>query len=203
MNKINKKIAKKGKVMRAIGIMYLFCAVFSFLVFSTETPTTESGEPMSDQQINLVVSMSLITGSVLTGFGTRTIIRGKRYLKYLSRIQNSGITSIDQIAQDTSLKRKVIVKDLEFMYSKGYLKDIEVDFNSGSIATNQAKVAVHEAAFAMETAANAIQENLTKAATPTQANTKRTVVCKNCSAQSVVVGNAGWKCEYCGTHYDK
>jgi len=171
-----------GKALTIIGyigsIFFLIILIVSIVDPSIDEPGTELG--MNITFIILVVVFVLL---ILKGYQiTRRIVRFKRYI---SRISEQHITSLERLAAIDSRSVDFVIKDLQKMIDKKFFTNAFID-----IATNKIVVG-NKPGFSSGSVSQQIQNSAQTEMEP--------YVCSGCGASGVKPKGALAVCEYCGS----
>ena len=175
--------AKNGKSLKTLGWILLCFAGIYLLMFMTGDLAAEDG--------GSIVGPMLVVIFLFGGGGILSLVKGKEYIKkgakydrYVSIINSSNDTLIDNIAAAYPTTYEKATKDIQSMIDDGYFMNAYIDLNRRELIMPQRTASVN------------VTVNQNSVHTETQPTS---VKCKNCGATNTVVPGAVNECEYCGS----
>ena len=175
--------AKNGKYLKTLGWILLCFAGIYLLMFMTGDLVAEDGGSIVGPM--LVVIFLFGGGGILSLIkGNEYIKKGTKYNRYVSIINSSNDTLIDNIAASYPTTYEKATEDIQSMIDDGYFMNAYIDLNRRELIMPQRSVSVNVT----------VNQNTVHAdAQPTS------IKCKNCGATNTVVPGAVNECEYCGS----
>lgn len=175
--------AKNGKSLKTLGWILLCFAGIYLLMFMTGDLVAEDGGSIVGPM--LVVIFLFGGGGILSLIkGNEYIKKGTKYNRYVSIINSSNDTLIDNIAAAYPTSFEQAAKDLQSMLDDGYFMNAYVDLNRRELIMPQKAASVNI--------------NINQSASPSSTQST-SVKCKNCGATNTVVPGTANECEYCGS----
>lgn len=164
-----------GKLIRGLGIGAIAIAVIAFLGCLSDG---------FDGDSFIGILFFAIAGYFLLKLSKKTRKEAEDVKKYLAIIVNGNVRQLDVIATSTNKTYDVVVKDVQKLIDKGYLKNAYISEGTREIVFATPAVAAPAAAPARTSTAAAAPQ-------------PRVVACPCCGANNTIVGSIG-ECEYCG-----
>ena len=174
---------KNGKSLKILAWILIGFAVMYLIMGITGELETEDGSSV----VGGVIVMLMIFG----GGGAFALYKaylyikkGTKYNRYVSIINSSNDTLIDNIAAAYPTSFEQAAKDLQSMLDDGYFMNAYVDLNRRELIMPPKATTVNVA----------VNQN-----TSPSYGQPTSVKCKNCGATNTVVPGAANECEYCGS----
>ena len=174
---------KNGKSLKILAWILIGFAVMYLIMGITGELETEDGSSV----VGGVIVMLMIFG----GGGTFALYKahsyikkGTKYNRYISIINSSNDTLIDNIAAAYPTSFEQAAKDLQSMLDDGYFMNAYVDLNRRELIMPPKTATVNVA--------------VNQSASPSYGQTT-SVKCKNCGATNTVIEGTTCECEYCGS----
>jgi len=183
-----------GKILSIIGYTLGSLIILSFF----------SGYTSTGEVIVAVVFIALCVVAVLGGMRIKRRI--KRFKKYIELISARQITSLDDIAANTSKSVDFVRNDLQKMIDKKFFMNAAIDHAAGEIIIRGAKASAPSSSAIAGQAqgqGHAAQAQYFASGTA-QASARveremETFVCSGCGATGIKIKGAPGSCEYCGS----
>lgn len=174
---------KNGKSLKILAWILIGFAVMYLIMGITGELETEEGSSVVGGVI--VMLMIFGGGGAFALYKAHSYIKkGTKYNRYISIINSSNDTLIDNIAAAYPTSFEQAAKDLQSMLDDGYFMNAYIDLNRRELIMPQRSVSVNVT----------VNQNTAHAdAQPTS------VKCKNCGATNTVVPGTANECEYCGS----
>jgi hypothetical protein len=167
-------LAFHSLLIAIFGLLALFMCIGG-LIYTFDEKTGEAGL--------LAVFWGLCFFYLLTTWALiRSVARVKRFKPYIELLVNQRMSSLEEVAREVGLKYRVVVKDMEFMILKKYLKDATIDHDRKTI--------VIPAVLEQQNMEANLQQ--TQHAAP---NILRTIECHGCGANMIISGPT--TCDFC------
>lgn len=173
---------KNGKSLKILGWILIGLAVIYLILGITGDLKTEDGSSV----VGGVIIMLMIFGGggAFALYKAHSYIKkGKKYSRYISIINSSNDTLIDNIAAAYPTSFEQAARDLQSMLDDGYFMNAYVDLNRRELIVPQKAASVN------------IDVNQSSASSTQSTSVK----CKNCGATNTVVPGTANECEYCGS----
>lgn len=173
---------KNGNSLRVLGWILIGFAAIYLISGLTGDLQTEEGSSI----VGSIIMMLIIFGgggafSLYKGFSY--INKGKKYKRYVSIINSSNDTLLDNIAAAYPTSFEKAAEDIQSMIDDGYFMNAYVDLNRRELVMPQKAASV----------------NVTANQNPsTSGRILKSLKCKNCGATNTVALGAINECEYCG-----
>lgn len=174
---------KNGKSLKILAWILIGFAVIYLIMGITGELETEDGSSI----VGGVMMMLMIFGGggAFALYKAHSYIKkGTKYNRYISIINSSNDTLIDNIAAAYPTSFEQAAKDLQSMLDDGYFMNAYVDLNRRELIMPQKAASVN------------INVNQSTSPSSTQSIS---VKCKNCGATNTVVPGTANECEYCGS----
>jgi hypothetical protein len=135
-----------------------------------------------------ILTILFIVGGALLFRKTRQINNtATKYKKYIDLVINQNYRSIDAIASAMGLSCDAVIKDLQTMIDRGYLKNAFIHLGNRTIEFKMPAPAPSQIFFTQA------------AASPASAAPQKVPVrCSSCGAKNVATAGQVTECEYCG-----
>ncbi len=171
---IDKAAAMKfSKVLKAIGIIFVVCAVLMLSVAGEDPSTAAFGFLFYG-----------IGGGLIIWGSIKVKQSGERYKKYIDIVINQNQTTIENIASLMGLSYDQTVKGLQKMIDVGYFEGTYIDH------------ANHELVFPERQQMDAAERTM---GTSNSVLQQKTVKCPNCGGNNVIVAGRVCECDFCGS----
>lgn len=174
---------KNGKSLKILAWILIGFAVIYLIMGITGELETEDGASV----IGGVIMMLVISGGggAFALYKAHSYIKkGTKYNRYISIINSSNDTLIDNIAAAYPTSFEQAAKDLQSMLDDGYFMNAYVDLNRRELIMPPKAATVNVA----------VNQN-----TSPSYGQPTSVKCKNCGATNTVVPGTVNECEYCGS----
>ena len=174
---------KNGKSLKILAWILIGFAVMYLIMGITGELETEDGSSVVGGVI--VMLMIFGGGGAFALYKAYSYIKkGTKYNRYVSIINSSNDTLIDNIAAAYPTSFEQAAKDLQSMLDDGYFMNAYVDLNRRELIMPPKATAVNVA----------VNQN-----TSPSYGQPTSVKCKNCGATNTVVPGTVNECEYCGS----
>lgn len=174
---------KNGKSLKILAWVLIGFAVIYLIMGITGDLETEDGSSI----VGGVIMMLMIFGGggAFALYKAHSYIKkGTKYNRYISIINSSNNTLIDNIAAAYPTSFEQAAKDLQSMLDDGYFMNAYVDLNRRELIMPPKTATVNVA--------------VNQSTSPSYGQTT-SVKCKNCGATNTVVPGTENECEYCGS----
>ena len=174
---------KNGKSLKILAWILIGFAVMYLIMGITGELETEDGSSVVGGVI--VMLMIFGGGGAFALYKAYSYIKkGTKYNRYVSIINSSNDTLIDNIAAAYPTSFEQAAKDLQSMLDDGYFMNAYVDLNRRELIMPPKATTVNVA----------VNQN-----TSPSYGQPTSVKCKNCGATNTVVPGTVNECEYCGS----
>ena len=174
---------KNGKSLKILAWILIGFAVMYLIMGITGELETEDGSSVVSGVI--VMLMIFGGGGAFALYKAHSYIKkGTKYNRYVSIINSSNDTLIDNIAAAYPTSFEQAAKDLQSMLDDGYFMNAYVDLNRRELIMPPKATTVNVA----------VNQN-----TSPSYGQPTSVKCKNCGATNTVVPGTVNECEYCGS----
>ena len=174
---------KNGKSLKILAWILIGFAVMYLIMGITGELETEDGSSVVSGVI--VMLMIFGGGGAFALYKAYSYIKkGTKYNRYVSIINSSNDTLIDNIAAAYPTSFEQAAKDLQSMLDDGYFMNAYVDLNRRELIMPPKATTVNVA----------VNQN-----TSPSYGQPTSVKCKNCGATNTVVPGTVNECEYCGS----
>lgn len=172
-----------GKIINGLGIAsYVIAGVGLFSVISYG--------PEEDDFIYIL--FFAVAGYVLRRVAKKTKKEAEEVKKYLAIIINGNIRQLDAIAAASGKPYDTVVKDVQKLIDRGFLKDAFLNTNTREVILNNAYTYAPEQISGTTGASTNTATN-----TPAPELAPKVITCSCCGANNMIIGKIG-ECEYCG-----
>lgn len=172
---------KNGRSLKILAWILIGLAVTYSILGITGELKAEDGSSVVG--IVIVVVMIFGVGGIFALYKSHSYIKkGTKYNRYVSIINSSNDTSIDNIAAAYPTTYEKATRDIQSMIDDGFFMNAYIDLNRRELIMPQRSANV----TANQNAAHADAQ-------PTS------VKCKNCGATNKFIAGAANECEYCGS----
>lgn len=174
---------KNGKSLKILAWILIGFAVMYLIMGITGELETEEGSSVVGGVIMMLVIFG--GGGAFALYKAHSYIKkGTKYNRYVSIINSSNDTLIDNIAAAYPTSFEQAAKDLQSMLDDGYFMNAYVDLNRRELIMPPKATTVNVA----------VNQN-----TSPSHGQPTSVKCKNCGATNTVVPGTVNECEYCGS----
>jgi len=174
---------KNGKSLKILAWILIGFAVMYLIMGITGELETEEGSSVVGGVIMMLVIFG--GGGAFALYKAYSYIKkGTKYNRYVSIINSSNDTLIDNIAAAYPTSFEQAAKDLQSMLDDGYFMNAYVDLNRRELIMPPKATTVNVA----------VNQN-----TSPSYGQPTSVKCKNCGATNTVVPGTVNECEYCGS----
>lgn len=174
---------KNGKALRIFAFILIGIGILYLIMGITGELETEDG---SNVLFGVIVMLLIFVGggSFSLYKANWYIKKGTKYNRYVSIVNSSTDTLIDNIAAAYPTSFEEASSDLQSMINDGYFMNAYVDLNSRELIMPQRFTDSQTVVNQGSSSANGQLES---------------VKCKNCGATNKVASGTAGECEYCGS----
>ena len=174
---------KNGKSLKILAWILIGFAIIYLIMGITGELEAEDGASVIGGVIMMLVIFG--GGGAFALYKAHSYIKkGTKYNRYISIINSSNDTLIDNIAAAYPTSFEQAAKDLQSMLDDGYFMNAYVDLNRRELIMPPKAATVNVA----------VNQN-----TSPSYGQPTSVKCKNCGATNTVVPGTANECEYCGS----